>query len=247
LTVRLLPILLAAPASRVVTLSSLAHRSGRIDFDDLQSERDYNHWSAYGQSKLATLMFSMELERRARTAGWRLVSNAAHPGWSRTGLQSAGPRMGRNDKASLQERLGQLIEPFFAQSAQAGALPTLYAATAPDAEGGVLYGPDGFYELRGMPSRAKIASRALDRSVWTRLWAISEGLTGLRFPAHGSLAPSFAAAGVTLERAEEPLSQELYQRERRTIQSRGRCNRAKTWACLASTMPAGGEIPIGQM
>lgn len=181
LTLHLLPRLLAASAPRVVTLSSLAHRSGRIDFDDLQAQRRYRPWTAYCQSKLATLIFALELERQARAGRWPLLSNAAHPGFARTGLQSAGPRMGRNGPG-LQERLGLLLAPLLSQSAADGALPTLYAATAPEAEGGVMYGPDGFYEIMGAPKRAKIVEAALDRETWRRLWDVSERLTGVALP-----------------------------------------------------------------
>lgn len=178
LTLRLLPRILAASAPRVVTLSSLAHRSGRIDFDDLQAQRRYRSWAAYCQSKLATLMFSLELERRGRAMRWPLMSNAAHPGFALTGLQSAGPRMGRDGPGML-ELLTKLLAPLTSQSAAAGALPTLYAATSPDAEGGMLYGPDGFYEMKGSPRRAKIVEAALDREAWQRLWEVSERLTGV--------------------------------------------------------------------
>jgi NAD(P)-dependent dehydrogenase (short-subunit alcohol dehydrogenase family) len=176
---RLMPKVLAAPSPRVVTVSSLAHRSGRIHFDDLQLLKSYTPWKAYAQSKLATLLFSLELDRRAKAEGWNLMSNAAHPGYSVTGLQSAGPRMGREDRPALLERFGKLIEPFMSQSAAAGALPTLYAATSPDAEGGVMYGPDGFYELKGPPTLATIVPRALDKNTWRRLFDISEQLTGV--------------------------------------------------------------------
>jgi len=178
LTLRLLPLIRAGQSPRVVTLSSLAHRSGRIHFDDLQFQRSYKPWAAYCQSKLATLLFSMELERRARANNWRLMSTAAHPGFSRTGLQSAGPNMGL-DRPSLFDRLSNLIGPFVAQSAAAGALPTLYAATSPDAKGGTLYGPDGFYEMKGLPRKSKIVPSAFDQTVWRRLWDVSEQLTGV--------------------------------------------------------------------
>jgi NAD(P)-dependent dehydrogenase (short-subunit alcohol dehydrogenase family) len=176
---RLMPKVLAAPSPRVVTVSSLAHRSGRIHFDDMQLKKGYTPWKAYAQSKLATLLFSLELDRRAKAEGWNLTSNAAHPGYSVTGLQSTGPRVGREDKPALLERFGKLIEPFMSQSAAAGALPTLYAATSPDAAGGVMYGPNGFYELKGPPTLAKIVPRALDQNTWRRLWEISEQLTGV--------------------------------------------------------------------
>lgn len=180
-TMRLLPKVFLADNPRVVTVSSLAHRSGRINFDDLQWQRNYGPWRAYCQSKLATLLFSLELDRAARAEGWQLKSLAAHPGYAVTGLQSAGPRMGRN-RPSFLERFGKLVEPIFSQSAAAGALPTLFAATSPDAEGGTMYGPNGFYELKGPPARAKIAAHARDPAIWRRLWDISEQLTGLRLP-----------------------------------------------------------------
>ncbi|MGL5167669.1 MAG: SDR family oxidoreductase [Afipia sp.] len=177
LTLRLLPLIRAGQSPRVVTLSSLAHRSGRIHFDDLQFERNYRPWTAYCQSKLATLLFSMELERRARMNDWPLMSNAAHPGFATTGLQSAGPSMGL-DRPSFFERSTPWLAPLLAQSAAAGALSTLYAATSPDAKGGTLYGPDGFYEMKGSPRRSKIVPSAFDQNVWRRLWDASERLTG---------------------------------------------------------------------
>lgn len=178
LNLRLLPKVLAGEAPRVVTVSSLAHRSGKINFDDLQCEKRYGYWSAYAQSKLATLMFSLELDRIARAQGWDLLSIAAHPGYAATGLQSTGPRMGRTSPSWL-ERLTKLLEPLASQSAAAGALPTLFAATSPDAKGGVMYGPDGFYELKGSPALAKIVPAAQDKAVWRKLWQVSEDLTGL--------------------------------------------------------------------
>lgn len=178
LTLHLLPMIFKGSSSRVVTLSSLAHRSGRIHFDDLQFSRSYRPWPAYCQSKLATLLFSMELERRARLNNWPLLSTAAHPGFARTGLQSAGPSMGLS-RPSFIERSTTFLAPFLSQSAAAGALPTLYAATSPDAKGGTLYGPSGFYEMKGSPRRSKIVSSAFDQTVWRRLWDVSEQLTGV--------------------------------------------------------------------
>lgn len=178
LTLRLLPLIRAGQSPRIVTLSSLAHRSGRIHFDDLQFERRYSPWTAYCQSKLATLLFSMELERKARVENWPLMSTAAHPGFAMTGLQSAGPSMGL-DRPSFLERFSNLLGPLVAQSAAAGALPTLYAATSPDVKGGTLYGPDGFYEMKGSPRRSKIVPSAFDQNVWRRLWNVSEQLTGV--------------------------------------------------------------------
>lgn len=180
-TLRLLPKVFNADNPRVVTVSSLAHRSGRINFEDLQWRKNYRPWRAYCQSKLATLLFSLELDRIARAEGWTLKSVAAHPGYSVTGLQTTGPRMGR-DRAGSFDFLMKLMEPVLSQSAAAGALPTLFAATSPQAEGGAMYGPNGFYELKGPPVRAKIAAHARDPAIWRRLWDVSEQLTGLKVP-----------------------------------------------------------------
>jgi NAD(P)-dependent dehydrogenase (short-subunit alcohol dehydrogenase family) len=174
LTGQLLPRLLAAPAPRVVTLSSGAHRIGRINFSNLQGERRYVAWLAYGQSKLANLMFALELQRRATAAGTDLKSMAAHPGYAATNLQFAAPRLPDRMLMSVTNRL-------IAQSAEMGALPTLYAATAPDLPGGTFVGPDGFLEQRGHPTIVTGAGRAYDEDAAARLWEVSEGLTGVRY------------------------------------------------------------------
>ena len=175
LTGLLLGPLLAAPAPRVVTLSSGAHRIGRINFDDLQGERSYNNWRAYGQSKLANLMFCFELERRARAAGVGLKSLAAHPGYAATNLQFAGPGAWY-EKAAM-----AVTNIVIAQSAEMGALPTLYAATVPDLPGGSFVGPDGFMEQRGHPHVVTAAGKAYDEQAWRRLWEVSEQLTGVEY------------------------------------------------------------------
>jgi len=178
LTGRLFPLLAARPGARVVTVSSAAHRGGRIDFDDLQHERNYRPWSVYGQSKLANLLFAFELQRRADAAGVDLLSVAAHPGYAATGLQGVGPQMtGRR----LQGLLLQVANRVVAQSAARGALPSLYAATAPDVTGGAFYGPDGIGELRGYPKRVKAARPAYDEQTARHLWQVSEDLTGVRY------------------------------------------------------------------
>jgi NAD(P)-dependent dehydrogenase (short-subunit alcohol dehydrogenase family) len=175
LTGRLLHALLRAPAARVVTVSSGMHRIGRIKFDDLQGERRYNSWLAYGQSKLANLMFCFELDRRATEAAAPLVSAAAHPGYAATNLQFAGP-------SRFYERPFMMIgNAVFAQSAEMGALPALYAATAPDMPGGSFVGPDGFMEQRGHPHLVTAARKAYDEHAWRRLWEVSEQLTGVRY------------------------------------------------------------------
>ncbi|OPY99741.1 short-chain dehydrogenase [Bradyrhizobium sacchari] len=175
LTARLLPQLRRAKAPRVVNLSSLAHRSGAIDFDDLQS-RSYRPWRVYCQSKLAMLMFALELHRRSLAAGWGVMSLAAHPGYARTDLIPNGP--GTN---TFQWRVGRLLQPFISQSAAAGALPTLFAATSPSVEPGSYYGPNGFYELKGPPEPAKIMPRAKDSATAAMLWDVSAMLTGVSF------------------------------------------------------------------
>ena len=174
LTGLLMPRLLAAFEPRVVTVSSTAHRAGQIDFDDLQRERKYNNWRAYGQSKLANLMFCFELQRRATEAGISLKSMAAHPGYARTNLQFAAPTT--RDKAVM-----AVTNLLFAQSAEMGALPTLYAATFPDLPGGTFVGPGGLMEQRGHPKVVTAAGKAYDEDTWRRLWQISEELTGVHY------------------------------------------------------------------
>ena len=178
LTGRLLERLLAARDPRVVTVSSGAHRMGRINFDDLQGERRYRKWAAYGQSKLANLMFARELQRRAEAAGAPLRSVAAHPGYAATNLQQAGPRMAGN---RIAERLSGLANRVLAQSAEMGALPTLYAATLPDFPGGAYAGPGGPVEMRGHPRPVDSSSASKDPESARRLWEVSEQLTGVRF------------------------------------------------------------------
>ena len=183
LTGLLLGRLLAAPAPRVVTVSSTMHRGGKIDFDDLQGERKYSRWGAYSQSKLANLMFCFELQRRAVAADTALLSLAAHPGYASTNLQAAGTdRFYERWFMAIGNRL-------FAQSADMGALPTLYAATVPDLPGGTYVGPGGRSEQRGYPKVVTAAGKAYDEAAWRRLWEVSEQLTGVHY--------DFAAAGAT--------------------------------------------------
>jgi NAD(P)-dependent dehydrogenase (short-subunit alcohol dehydrogenase family) len=180
LTGRLLPTLLAASEPRVVTLSSGVHRMGSINFDDLQRERRYNNWLAYGQSKLANLIFAVELQRRASTAGTNLLSLAAHPGYSATNLQFAGPT------AFYEKAFMAVANKVYAQSADMGALPTLYAATVPDLPGGSFIGPDGFLEGRGHPHLVTGAGKAYDEDTARRLWEASEQLTGVHYEFAGT-------------------------------------------------------------
>jgi NAD(P)-dependent dehydrogenase (short-subunit alcohol dehydrogenase family) len=173
LTGRLLPLL---QGGRVVTVSSILAQRGRIDFDDLQGERHYQPEAAYAQSKLANLMFARALQRR----GAGVTSIAAHPGWARTDLIANGP--GAEGGMDLRHRLAAYAAPFLSQSSAAGALPSLYAATAPDVAPGGFYGPDGPFEMKGWPAPAKIPPQAKDEGAEQRLWQVSEALTDTTWP-----------------------------------------------------------------
>lgn len=171
LTGLLLPVL----TDRVVTLSSQAHRIGRIDLADLNwQHRRYRRWGAYAQSKLADLMFTFELQRRLTAAGSPLRAMAAHPGYAATELGS--------HTESIQDRVIALGNRLVAQRVDMGALPTLYAATVPDLPGGSYVGPDGLAERAGYPRLVQPKRAARDPEVAARLWTLSEELTGVRFP-----------------------------------------------------------------
>jgi len=179
LTGLLLDALLPVPGSRVVTVSSMGHRiRARIHFDDLQWERSYSRVGAYGQSKLANLMFTYELQRRLAAAGTGAgsgtIAAAAHPGGSDTDLL-------RNMPPALRA-LATVVMPLISQSAEMGALPTLRAATDPDVRGGQYYGPDGFRETRGYPKLVESSAASHDMETQRRLWTVSEELTGVTFP-----------------------------------------------------------------
>lgn len=176
LTAHLLPLLRRGNQPRVVNLSSLAHRSGAINFADLHGAQSYSPWKAYSQSKLAMLMFAIELQRRSDDGGWGLISNAAHPGYARTDLMANGP----GAKGVLWQ-INKAVRPYVSQSATEGALPTLFAATSPAAKAAGYYGPNGFYELKGPPSPAKIMPRAQDPIAAAWLWDVSVTLTGVSF------------------------------------------------------------------
>ena len=181
LTGLLLAKLKASPNARVVTVSSSAHRTGRINFDNLQGKRRYMRWSAYGQSKLANLLFAFELNRRAEAAGLALRSMAAHPGYAATNLQSAGPGIGGGITAVLNKTVMAVSNRVIAQSAEMGGLPTLYAATFPDLPGGSYIGPDGPLEQRGHPKPVGSSGAARDPETARRLWEVSQELTGVEF------------------------------------------------------------------
>jgi NAD(P)-dependent dehydrogenase (short-subunit alcohol dehydrogenase family) len=174
LTAQLLEAMEGHEDARVVTVSSGAHRMGHIDFDDLQSKGRYRRWRAYGQSKLANLLFAFELDRRLRAAGSAIRSVAAHPGYAATNLQSAAPPL-------LDRMVMTVTNRVLAQSAEMGALPQLYAATYPNIEGGTYVGPDGIGEQRGHPKPVHASRAARDEEAARRLWQVSEELTGVQF------------------------------------------------------------------
>ncbi len=174
LTGLLLDSLERSDAARVVTLSSNEHKGGKIDFDDLQMERDYSPRGSYQRSKLANAVFAVELDRRLRAAGLPAISVFAHPGYAATNLQSSGP-------TGVAKKLMAVSNRVLAQSAERGALPTLYAATAPGVEGGEYYGPDGVAGMRGFPTKTEAITAAYESDVGQRLWRTSEELTGVSY------------------------------------------------------------------
>jgi NAD(P)-dependent dehydrogenase (short-subunit alcohol dehydrogenase family) len=179
LTALLLPRLIEQGGTRVVTVSSTAHKMGRMHFDDLQLARDYGDWKAYGQSKLANLLFAFELHRRLRGAGHEVRSLACHPGYADTDLQQVGPRVrGSRVMGAVMKVANRLV----AQSAEGGALPTLRAATDPDAASGTYWGPGGFMEIGGAPVEVEPNDHARDEDDAARLWTVSEELTGVAMP-----------------------------------------------------------------
>ncbi len=172
LTGLLLDRLNATPGARIVTVSSGSHRFGIINFDDLNWERGYPPQRAYGQSKLANLLFTYELQRRLTAAGQSTLAVAAHPGWTATNLQQYSGAF-------------QRLNPIFAQTTEMGALPTLYAATAPDVQGGDYFGPGGFLEMRDYPKKVGSSARSHDEGVARRLWQVSEQLSGVQYEMQG--------------------------------------------------------------
>jgi NAD(P)-dependent dehydrogenase (short-subunit alcohol dehydrogenase family) len=168
LTGLLLDLIVQTPGSRIVTISSVAHQLGKIQFSDLNWEKGYKAQSAYGQSKLANLLFTYELQRRLAAAGKDTLAVAAHPGWTETNLQEHAKGV-------------KFLNRFFGQEPLMGALPTLYAATESGVNGAEYYGPSGFMEMNGPPKKVKSNRRSHDQNVAERLWSVSEELTGVRF------------------------------------------------------------------
>jgi len=172
LTGLLLPLLRATRNARIVTVSSIGHRSGKMVFDDLHfAARGYSAMSAYTQSKLANLLFTFELQRKLETVGADTIAVAAHPGWTATDLQR-------------HTWWARALNPLFAMSSERGALPTLRAATADNVKGGEYYGPDGWREMKGYPTRVGTTESAKSPEDAARLWAVSEELTGVHFENH---------------------------------------------------------------
>ncbi len=181
LTSRLLPLLLASDGSRVVNVSSLAHRNARLNFSDLQGK---NGFDAYSLSKLANLLFTLELQKRLSRSSAATISVAAHPGLSATGLISMEKLREESNRfvARTANLVGSMLIPIFGQDAAQGALPQLYAAAAPGVIGGDYYGPDGWQEFRGFPRKIRARDHAYDEDAAARLWQVSAELTGENFP-----------------------------------------------------------------
>lgn len=171
---------LKAPGSRIISVASQAHRATRgMDLDDLNWERrSYDKWDAYGKSKLANLLFTFELQRRLQKAGSGTIAAAAHPGYTATNLMFVGPAQ---ENSALKRWFMQIGNALFAQSAAMGALPTLYAAAAPDVRGGDYIGPGGLAQMRGYPEKVGSRQAARNPEVASRLWTLSEQLTGVKY------------------------------------------------------------------
>ena len=173
LTNLLFPVIKKTKDARIVSLSSIAHKNGKLNFDDLNSEKSYSKWGAYGQSKLACLMFAYELQRRIEQKNLKIMSLAAHPGLSSTNLSQHLPKIGQLFFGPVSSLIGQ--------DAKAGAKPTLMAALDPSLKGGEYIGPTGFMEAKGEPGKVKSSDRSQSISEAQRLWKVSEELTGAEF------------------------------------------------------------------
>ena len=180
LSLRLLPLLEAAKAPRLVSVASTAHKFGSMNFDDLMGEKSYSSWGAYGQSKLANLLFIYELARKLAAAGKKTIAVAAHPGYAATNLQGVGAKMTGSKFSAWIMDVGNSV---MAQGADMGALPTLYAATASEVKSGDYFGPDGFLEFKGHPRKCDSNAKSKDTTAAAKLWEVSEKLTGVRLPA----------------------------------------------------------------
>lgn len=178
LNAQLLPLLEKAEAARIVTVSSIYHRRGSIDFDNLQGEIHYQKWDAYARSKLANVLFMLELQRRLRAHKSPVESFGAHPGYAATNLQAAGPKA---ENTWWKQKLMELANGVLAQSAEQGAYQQIFALTEPNIVGGSFWGPNGFQALRGYPIQETPSEAAQDQTVAAQLWRVSEQLTGQSF------------------------------------------------------------------
>lgn len=178
LTGRLLPLLKAAPAARLITTSSVMHKMGRVDFDNLDGLKSYNPWTAYAQSKLANLLFAYEVDRKLKASGSKVLSLASHPGMSYTNLVSVGPEM---KGAVVEKNVSSFFVKLVAQTAAQGTLPGLYAAVATELKGGEYVGPDGLLEMKGYPVVVSSSKKSYEEDAARRLWEVSEQRTGVTF------------------------------------------------------------------
>ncbi|PDV96722.1 oxidoreductase [Candidatus Chloroploca asiatica] len=177
LTGHLIATLVKTPKARIHNVSSSANFAGRINFDDLMGKRNYGRWEAYGQSKLANIFFTFELQKRLHAAGFDTITNTSHPGLVIGNLQENSVAQ---SGTQLEALLYRVIQPILAQDIHMGVLPMLYGMTAPDAKGGVFYGPETF-NMRGYPAEQKANKAAYDAAALTRFWEVSEQLTGVRY------------------------------------------------------------------
>ena len=182
LTLGLLPLLNASEGARVVNTSSMAAKMGKIDFSNLNAERKYDKWGAYGQSKLANLLFTFELQRKLQKSGSSVTVYSSHPGYSATNLLTTGPKL---EGASVKKKFMQLADSLIATKASLGALSTIYAATSPDVKAGALYGPD-LFGMWGLPAENKIVEKGKDPETAIKLWDVSEKLTGIKYQLTGN-------------------------------------------------------------
>jgi NAD(P)-dependent dehydrogenase (short-subunit alcohol dehydrogenase family) len=183
LVAHLMPLLRAGRA-RVTTMTSFGARHGRIAWDDLQSERSYKPMRAYNQSKLANMLFGLELDRRSRAGGWGITSNLTHPGLTSTNLQASGPNLGRKGESGMARLFKRLSRSgFLVQTVAGGLLPALYAAASPQAKGGTFYGPGGFAHLTGAPVEQEVYRSARSEADARRIWEVSELLAQVEFAA----------------------------------------------------------------
>jgi len=178
LTGLLIDVIVNTPHARIHNVSSSANYMGEINFDDLMGEEDYGRWSAYGQSKLANVFFTFELDKRLKAAGYDTIANSSHPGLVITNLQANSLEQSGNN--ALEKILYRIVEPLMAQDISMGILPMLYGATADNAKGGVFYGPRRF-NLRGYPAQKKANNSANDAAALKRFWQVSEQLTGVQY------------------------------------------------------------------